>query len=111
MVKDYKRYLTYILGDIKEAELFVSGFTLEKFEKSSLVQNAIFKKLENIGEGVKHLPEDIKDLKPEIPWQKITSSRNFIIHEYFGINLKSVWNTVKEDLPPLKKAVEELLKK
>ena len=111
MVKDYKRYLSYIFGDIEEAELFVAGLSFAKFKKSALAQNAVLKKLENIGEGVRYLPEEVRALRPEIPWQKIIDSRNFIIHEYFGIKLKSVWNTVKEDLPPFKKAVEYLLKK
>lgn len=110
MVKNYQRYLLYILGDIEETELFVSGLDFKKFEKSSLVQNAVYKKLENIGEGVRLLPEKVRVLRPEIPWQKIVDTRNFIIHEYFGISVKNVWSIVKDDLPPLKKAIEELLK-
>jgi uncharacterized protein with HEPN domain len=110
MIKDYKRYLSYILGDIEEAELFMAGLSFKNFEKSALVQNAVYKKLENIGEGTRHLPEEIRSLKPEIPWQKIVDTRNFITHEYFGISINEVWTIVKEDLPPLKIAIEDLLK-
>jgi len=111
MAKDYKFYLAHMLKDIKEAELFSHGYDFEKFSKSSLVQNAIFKKLENIGEGAGRLPQEIRARKPEIPWQTIVNARNRITHEYFGINLETIWSIVKNDLPPLKKAVEELLRK
>ena len=96
MVKDYKFYLVHMLKDIKEAELFSLGYDFEKFSKSSLVQNAIFKKLENIGEGAGYLPPEVRAKNPEIPWQTI--------------NLETIWDIVKNDLPPLKKAVKDLLK-
>ena len=56
------------------------------------------------------MPKDVRDRYPEIPWREMAGMRDKLIHEYFGVNLKRVWKTVKEDLPSLKPLFEKILR-
>jgi len=60
-----------------------------------------------IGEAATHLPIEIQEQYKDIPWGMMKGIRNVVAHEYFGIDLKIVWKTVKEDLPALKKLLEK----
>jgi uncharacterized protein with HEPN domain len=63
------------------------------------------------GEAARRLPEEIRNLAPDIPWQKMIGMRNILVHGYFAIDLDVVWDAVQRDVPLLKPAVEALLKK
>lgn len=56
-----------------------------------------------IGEASKHIPESVRTKYSAIPWNEMTGIRNMLIHEYFGVDIKIIWSTVKKDLPSLKK--------
>ena len=84
---------------------------LEKLYKDIKSQDAVIRRLEIIGEAVKNLPADFKKKKSSIPWQNIAGMRDFLIHEYFGVDLDLVWQTVKKDLPEFKKQILKLLDK
>lgn len=66
--------------------------------------------IEIIGEAAQHLPKEFKARHPAVPWRKIAATRNKIIHEYFGLKLDVIWKTVQNDLPELKKQLEEITK-
>lgn len=65
--------------------------------------------LEVIGEAARNIPKQIRKKYPEVPWIEMTGMRDKLIHDYFGVNLELVWRTVKEDLPPMSKAVKEMI--
>ena len=73
-------------------------------------QYAIIRCLEVTGEAAKKIPDKSRNNYPAIPWQEISGMRDKLIHDYFGVDLETVWDTIQEDLLPLKKAVENLLK-
>jgi len=66
--------------------------------------------LQVIGEAVKNLPEEIREDYPDIPWRKVAGMRDRLIHGYFTVDFYKVWETIKRDLPPLKKIISEILK-
>jgi uncharacterized protein with HEPN domain len=74
-----------------------------------MIQDAVIRNLEVIGEAVKHLPPDLRRRHPEVPWRSITALRNVLIHEYFGVDLEIVWRVVQRRLPALKRHVTILL--
>jgi uncharacterized protein with HEPN domain len=73
------------------------------------VQDAVVFPLEIMGEAAGRISDDFREAHPEIPWHKIIGVRNQLIHEYFRINLKTVWDTLKNDLPDLIHRLEPLI--
>lgn len=65
--------------------------------------------IEIIGEASKHLSDDIKSLDSEIPWKAIAGMRDKLVHDYFGVDVRFVWNTVEQDIPILNEKIGPLL--
>ena len=63
-----------------------------------------------MGEAVKNIPENFKKRYPDIPWREIAGFRDNLVHEYFGIDAREVWKTIKDDLPQLKKEINKIKK-
>ncbi len=99
-----------ILDAINAVEAFVGGKDKKEFFKSDLLQSAVMRKLEIIGEAVKNLSPELKKSYPQVPWKDIAGMRDKLIHGYFGINIERVWETVKQALPELKENVIIILK-
>ena len=108
-MKESKIYLGDILDSINKIESYVSDLSDMDFVENFAIQDAVMRRLEIIGEAVKHLPSEIKDNNQNIPWKNIAGMRDILIHEYAGVQMERVWRTVKEDLPPLKQVVLKLI--
>ena len=109
MKREYRDYVRDILEAINKAEEFVSGMKFQDFEKDDKTLFAVIRALGIIGEAVKNIPDSLRVPYKSIPWKEISGMRDKLVHEYFGVNEKVVWNTVKEDLPLLKKVVIKVL--
>lgn len=96
--------LGHVLDSIQEVESYCA-VGKEVFMTERMRQNATFKELENIGEAVKNLSEELRQRHPSIPWKSIAGMRDILTHQYFGIDLELTWETVLQDLPPLKAVV------
>ncbi|SRR3989339_758787 len=111
MKKEPKIFLLHILESIEMLEEYLKGKKKNGFLKSPLLQDAFVRRLEIIGEAVRNIPNEVREMFPEIPWQKVSDMRNKLIHEYFIVDLHLVWEVVKKDLPKLKKQIVKILKK
>lgn len=102
------------LGDIKEAvnriASYTQGLTYKKFLLDKKTQDAVIRNFEIIGEAAKNISRDLRAKHPEIQWKKISGLRDKLIHFYFGIDYKIVWNIAKKELPKLSKQIENILK-
>ncbi|MEK7167264.1 MAG: DUF86 domain-containing protein [Patescibacteria group bacterium] len=110
MKKDNKVFLEHILESIEFIENYINDLNKNDFLDSTEKQDAIIRRLEIIGEAVKNLSDDFKNITLYIPWRDIADFRNVLIHEYFGINGDLVWQVIKKDIPNLKKEIKILLK-
>ncbi len=105
MDKDPKIFLTHILDSIALVEEYTAGKTKENFLHAVEFQDRVIHRIEIIGEATKNLSDILKNRYPDIPWRKIASMRDRIIHEYFGIDFGLTWDTVIQDLPKLKRQI------
>lgn len=88
-MKDAAIYLRHIQDAITRIEKYTAQGR-ESFFEDTMVQDAVIRNLEVIGEAVRSLPPELKRRHPEIPWRSITALRNVLIHEYFGVDLEMV---------------------
>ncbi len=107
-MKDAAVYLRHICDAIARIEMYTAQGR-EAFLENPMVQDAVIRNLEVIGEAVKSLPSDLQHQHPEVPWRSITALRNVLIHEYFGVDLEIVWRVVERRLPTLKRHVRTML--
>jgi uncharacterized protein with HEPN domain len=107
--RDYRLYLTDILDAGQAVQSYVATLNFESFRKDRMRYTAAIREFEVIGEAIGKLPEELKAQYPEVPWREIKDFRNLLIHEYFGVDLRIVWNTIQQDLPVLLTATSGML--
>jgi len=106
------RDTTERLRDIQEAITRIFKYTdagRKVFDEDELIQTWIIHHLEIIGEAARAIPQDFRELHPEISWGQISGMRNILIHMYFGIDHDIVWAVVERDLPHLQQVINALL--
>jgi len=108
--KSPRLYLEDILTSISRIEEYTEGLSFENFKKDQKTLDAVVRNLEIIGEAARNIPESFSEKHGKLPWREMVSMRNKVIHEYFGIDISILWQTIKEDLPGLKVQIQELLK-
>ncbi len=110
MKREFLDYVEDIIGAMEDVLSFVEGMDYDDFAKDKRTIYAVIRAVEVIGEAVKKIPKSVRNRYPEIPWKDMAGMRDKLIHEYFGVDLKRVWKTVKEDIPKLKPLFEKILK-
>ena len=109
MTRNYLDYAEDMLQEIESIEFFNKDIDFSYFISDKKTYYATIRALEIIGEACKKIPDDIRIKYPQIPWIDISSMRNKLVHEYFGINLEVVWYTIKNDLKGLVPILQEIL--
>lgn len=109
--RDWKVRLEDILEAIDRINRYTEGMTEVRFRESEMVQDALIRNFTVIGEASRHIPEDIQERHPEVPWSSMRGMRNLVVHEYFGVDVKILWDTLQEDLPDLSENLKQMLEK
>jgi len=108
-VRDYTLFLEDALNALEKIERYTESLTFEKLCENEMAIDAIVRNLEIIGEALKNVPEKIRRKYPFVEWKEAIGFRNVLIHDYFGIELEAVWDTIKNNLPSLKNNIIKAL--
>ncbi len=108
--RDYILFLEDILSAIEKIEMYTKELNFEKLCENSMAVDAVVRNFEIIGEATKNVPKMVKDKYPDVEWKEAIGFRNVLTHDYFGIDLESVWDTLKNNIPVLKRHIGEVLK-
>jgi uncharacterized protein with HEPN domain len=98
-----------MLECITKIRRFTKGYTFNDFQADEKTIDSVLRNLEILGEAARQVPAEIREQYPELPWAEMLTMRNIVIHEYHGVNLSIIWQTVKEDLPPLVARLKRIL--
>lgn len=109
MSRDYRVYLDDILESVQKVDRYLSGISFEAFENDSMRIDAVVHNLQIIGEAARKIPDEIRFKYPQVEWRKIVGFRNNAVHEYFRVNLDTVWAIIEEEIPKLKVQISEIL--
>lgn len=90
---------------------YAHGLTEDTLMAERMRYDAILRNLELIGEAATHVPDDVRQQGPDVPWRKIVGARNRIAHGYLGIAPETVWNILDQQLPSLLNALRGLLQR
>ena len=102
-------FLDHILNSLKLLEKYTQNLKYDDFVNNYEKQDSVVRRLEIMGEAIRNLPEEFLDKYPDIPWRDIMDFRNVLVHQYFDVNIKRVWETLQTDIPSLKKKMEAIL--
>ncbi len=100
--------LQHIVEAIEKIQSYCKGVGQKKFLEDDLINGSVLYQFIVIGEAIKYIDHEILERHP-YSWHLPRSFRNYIAHEYFGINMKQVYKTAKEILPEFKNFIKEII--
>jgi len=107
-VKDDGLYLGHILEAVERILTF-GQHGVETFRRDLMMQDAIIRNLQVMGEAAKKVSAETRAAHPEVPWRDIAGMRDRVVHDYFGVSLEIVWDVVQNHVPPLRESLKRIV--
>lgn len=104
-----KGRLEHILEAIGNVNEFTKGVSYDDLENNKMLTHAVVHNIQVIGEASYKLTKEFCKSHPEVEWADIIGLRHVLVHDYYNIRIKEVWNIIQQDLPPLQKHIEDYL--
>ena len=108
-MKHDKVYLSNIIDAIDRILDYTEGIDKTEFVKKTMIQDAVIRNFEIIGEATKNISSDLREDHKQIPWKNMAGMRDKLIHNYMGVDLDAVWHTITDILPSLHDEISDLL--
>lgn len=106
---DDQVYLKHMLDHAREAVEMVAGKAQADLGRNRMLELALTRLIEIIGEAATRISSEMKSGNPQVPWREIIGMRNRLTHGYDTVDLKALWDTITEDLPPLITDLEKII--
>ena len=103
--RDYLRDMEIAALDCLE---FIEGMDYGAFNQDRKTQATVAQRIAVIGEAANQIPANIRLQMSGMPWNDVIGMRNKLIHEYYGISIEIIWQTIQEDLPPLRREISRI---
>ncbi|KHG39078.1 MULTISPECIES: DUF86 domain-containing protein [Nostocales] len=107
-MKDERLYLSNIQECIERIEEYTKGGK-EEFMQTKMIQDAVIRNFEIIGEATKRLSPELRSKYSDVPWQQMAGLRDVLIHDYLKVNLNLVWQIIEQNLSDLKRQVTAIM--
>ena len=107
-MKDDLVFIEHILFCIDKIQDYTKNLAQQDFSDNVLIQDAVIRNIEIIGEATKKISNNLKFQYQEIPWKEMSGMRDKLIHDYFGVDVDVEWKTVTDDIPYLKSLIENI---
>lgn len=109
--RSHELRITDIIEAIETVLEYTIGMTFEQFASDRKTIDAVIRNFIIIGEAASHLPDDLMETHPELPWREMRDMRNIVVHEYFGVDNRVVWETLQRNLPSLLPLLRQVIGK
>lgn len=110
-MKNDRSYILHIIDSIDQIFEYIDQVSVSEFKASRLIQDAVIRNFEIIGEAAKQVSTKTREEFKDVPWKKMAGMRDKLIHNYMGVDLGAVWNTIQEILPALREDLNKIVKK
>lgn len=107
-MKDDNLYLIHIDECIRRIERY-TAVGREAFLTSTLIQDAVLRNLQTLGESARRISDELKLARPEAAWNGVSGFRNVLVHDYLELNMERVWEVIVKDLPAFKQVIVAVL--
>ena len=108
MKRNIRLYIDDIMRNMNKILQYTEGMEESSFCADEKTTDAVIRCIEIIGEAVKNIPETVRSTYPKIPWKQMAGMRDKVIHDYFGVQLKTVWKVVQEVIPDLMEKMKKI---
>ena len=108
--RDWRERVQDILEALAEIQSFTRGMDFDSFSQDARTQKAVELDLIVIGEAATHIPDDVEQEHPQIPWSLMRAMRNRLVHVYFAVDERLLWDTIQNDLPGLLSSLQSLVR-
>jgi len=102
-------FLEDILECIQKIENYIENISETEFQNDSEKQDAIIRRIEIIGEATKKISNQTRENYPQVPWKEMAGMRDVVVHGYFGISIRLIWNVATNEIRNLKPEMEKIL--
>lgn len=109
MSHEFLDYVEDIIDAMDKAEIAIRGVDFDQFSEDFIINFAVARALEIVGEAAKRLPREVRTAYPAVPWRDMAGMRDRIIHGYDNVNLRIMWDVVKQEIPRIKPHLQQIL--